>query len=188
LTIIATFGSIEYHNTMNLHLKLRGEQGHSWPKLTVTQKKHLNEYEIQGYTELDISLDNAPFSIGMNNKLFGQNRLWDTKTDSDNNIIADKLIWIDRFEIDEVDITHLFSKISYHSLEQGLLTIHDKCIRFNGHWYFDIGDNPYDWIIDINTQKTNEYRDTSYFSDFTILNNYTDHYHFINKIRKLLGI
>tara|TARA_R110001592_G_scaffold167787_1_gene403445 strand:+ start:18 stop:539 length:522 start_codon:yes stop_codon:yes gene_type:complete len=173
---------------MKLYLKLRGEQGHNWPILNIKQDGVFQKFEIIEFQEIDIDLDNAPFTLGMYNKLFGKNRIWDTKVDREGNIIADKIIWIERFEIDEVDIIHLLPKLSYNSIEQGFLTINDKCIRFNGNWSFDIGENPYDWIIDTNTKKTNEYRDTSYFSDFTILNNYTEHYHYINKIKKILGI
>jgi hypothetical protein len=66
--------------------------------------------------------------------------------------------------------------------------VHDACLRFNGDWHFPIGDNPYDWIIDTTYQQTNEYRDTSYFSDYTIINNYSEHYQYITKIRNLLDI
>jgi len=173
---------------MNLHLNLRGECGHNWPIIKIKQNAKVHEYEINEHKEIDIALDNAPFTIGMYNKLFGKNRIWDTKSNSNGDIIADKIIWIDRLEINEVDVAHLLPKLSYNSIEQGFLSIYDKCIRFNGDWLFDIGENPYDWIIDANTKQTNEYRDTSYFSDFTIINNYSGHYYYIKKIKKILGI
>jgi hypothetical protein len=124
----------------------------------------------------------------MYNKSFGTNQIWDTKLDESGNILADKFIQIKEIEIDEVSILWLLRKVDYNSKEQGYLMVTDNCLRFNGNWNFPIGENPYDWIIDTNTKRTNEYRDTSYFSDFTILNDYTDHYHFINKIKNLLDI
>lgn len=173
---------------MRLYLKLHGECGHSYPILTLKQNKKVLEFEIVKNQEIELDLENNTFSLGMYNKLFGENQIWDTKIDSEDNIVADKVIHIDRFKIDDVDIIHLLPKLTYDSIEHGFMPIHDACIRFNGHWVFPIEDNPYDWIIDMNTQQTNEYRDTSYFSDFTILNNYTDHYYYMNKIRKLLDI
>jgi len=173
---------------VRLYLEARGEQGYSYPKLTFKQNKKKLEFEIIENKEIDLDLDNANFTLGMYNKLFGKNQIWDTIIDRENNIIADKVIHIDRFEIDDVDIVHLLPKLTYESIEHGSMTIHDACIRFNGHWIFPIKDNPYDWIIDMNNQKTNEYRDTSYFSDYTIVGNYSEHYHHMNKIRKLLNI
>ena len=89
---------------MKLYLKLRGEQGHNWPILNIKQDGVFQKFEIIEFQEIDIDLDNAPFTLGMYNKLFGKNRIWDTKVDREGNIIADKIIWIERFEIDEVDI------------------------------------------------------------------------------------
>ena len=173
---------------MKLLLNIVGEMGHTWPVLTIEQNKKLHEFEIIESQVIEVSLDNSPFTLGMRNKLFGENRIWDTKVDKDNNIIADKLIKIDGFMIDEVDVVHLLKKLVYTSKEHGDITVGDACIRFNGYWVFPIQDNPYDWIIDMNTQRGNEYRDTSYFSDYTIVNNYSDHYHFINKIKQTLKI
>jgi len=173
---------------MNLKINALGSFCNSWPILTITQNNNKFEYSIQEETTLNIVLDNAPFQIGMYNKSFGTNRVWDTKTDSDGNIIQDKSIKINLIEIDEVDISHLLIKLDYNSIEQGYLTIHDSHIRFNGEWNFPTGKNPYDWIIDTTYQQTNEYRDVSYFSDSTIINNYRDHHHYIQKIKKLLDI
>jgi len=173
---------------MKLLLDLVGELGHSWPILTIEQNNKLHEYEIIESKVIEVSLDNSPFTLGMRNKLFGENRIWDTKSDKDGNIIADKVIQIKGFMIDEVDVVHLLSKMVYSSKEHSDITVHDAIIRFNGCWKFPITENPYDWIIDMNTQRTNEYRDVSYFSDYTIVNNYSEHYHFINKIKQTLGI
>lgn len=156
--------------------------------MTIIQAENKYEYQIEEETAVSVTLDNAPFQLGMYNKSFGTNRIWDTKTDSDGNIVADKFIKIKDIIIDEVSVLHLLTKIDYDSKEQGCTTVHDGCLRFNGYWKFNIGENPYDWIIDMRYQQTNEYRDTSYFSDYTIINNYSDHYHYINKIRKLLDI
>ena len=173
---------------MNLEIKAQGFFCNTWPIMTITQGENKYEYHLEEETDVSITLDDAPFQLGMYNKSFGTNHVWDTKTDDAGNITADKFIEIKEIQIDEVSILRLLSKVDYNSKEQGCLIVHDNCLRFNGGWNFSIGDNPYDWIIDTTYQKTNEYRDTSYFSDYTILNNYSDHYQYINKIKKLLDI
>lgn len=173
---------------MNLEIKAQGFFCNTWPVMTIIQAENKYEYQIEEETDVNATLDNAPFQIGMYNKSFGTNRVWDTKSDSSGNIVADKFIKIKDITMDGVSVLHLLVKMDYNSKEQGCYTIYDSCLRFNGNWNFDIGENPYDWIIDKTYQQTNEYRDTSYFSDYTIINNYSDHYHYINKIKKILDI
>lgn len=187
---------------MNLEIKAHGFFCNTWPVLTITQHGTKFEYPVEEETDISIVLDNAPFQLGMHNKnkqfrlvhsgmhnnSFSTNRVWDTKSDASGNIIADKFIELKEIKIDEVSVLRLLPKVDYDSEEQGSIAIHDNCLRFNGDLNFPISDNPYDWIIDTTYQQTNEYRDTSYFSDYTILNNYSDHYQYINKIKKLLDI
>ena len=173
---------------MNLEIKAHGFFCNTWPVLTIAQNGTKFEYSVENETDVSIVLDNAPFQLGMHNKSFGTNKIYDTKLDASGNILADKFIKIEEIKIDEVSVLRLLPKVDYNSKEQGSIIIHDSCLRFNGDWSFPIGNNPYDWIIDTTYQQTNEYRDTSYFSDYTILNNYSDHYQYINKIRKLLDI
>lgn len=173
---------------MKLYLKLRGEHSNSWPILTISQCETKFEYEITENFDISLDLNNEPFSIGMFNKNFGTKRIWDTKVDTDGKIIQDKIIWVDRLEIDEVDITNILKNIDYKSIENGYISVGDKCLRFNGYWNFDIGDNPYDWIIDARTQKTNQYRTIGYHSDYTLVGKYDEHHKYIDKIKKLLNV
>jgi hypothetical protein len=173
---------------MNLEIKAQGFFCNTWPVLTITQNGTKFEYSVENETDVSIVLDNAPFQLGMYNKSFGTNRVWDTKTDNNGNIVQDKFIKFTKISIDDVSVLPLLIKIDYNSKEQGCHIVHDACLRFNGDWHFPIGDNPYDWIIDTTYQQTNEYRDTSYFSDYTIINNYSEHYQYITKIRNLLDI
>lgn len=188
LTELPSTTSKDEYAIMNLEIKATGFFYNTWPILTITQNGTKFDYPIENETDVSIVLENAPFQLGMYNKSFGTNKIYDTKLDASGNILEDKFIKIEEIEIDEVSILWLLRKVDYNSKEQGCLIVHDNCLRFNGGWNFPIGDNPYDWIIDTTYQKTNEYRDTSYFSDYTILNNYGDHYQYINKIKKLLDI
>lgn len=188
LTELPSTTSKDEYAIMNLEIKATGFFYNTWPILTITQNGTKFDYPIENETDVSIVLENAPFQLGMYNKSFGTNKIYDTKLDASGNILEDKFIKIEEIEIDEVSILWLLRKVDYNSKEQGCLMVTDSCLRFNGEWNFPIGDNPYDWIIDTKYQKTNEYRDTSYFSDYTIINNYSDHYQYINKIRKILDI
>jgi len=178
----------ELPSTMNLTLNMQGSFCNGWPILTITQDENKYDHTIEEHTSVSMDLDNRPFRLGMYNKSFGNNHRWDTKTDQSGNILEDKFIKFTDILIDDVSVLHLLTKIDYNSKEQGCHIVHDSCLRFNGYWNFPIGDNPYDWIIDTIYQQTNEYRDTSYFSDYTIINNYAEHYPYIRKIRNILDI
>jgi len=173
---------------MNLKLDLLGTCVNTWPILTIKQGDKRYDYTVEGATVLDIDLDDDSFSLGMYNKSFGQNHVWDTKIDKDGAVVEDKYIQINRFEIDDVDISDLFMWMTYSSIEQGDQVLHDGVIRFNGCWNFDIPDNnPYNWIIDIRTPAPTDKKAVNYFSDYTMRDK-NEQYEIIQKIRNLLDI
>lgn len=170
---------------MNLKLDLVGTCVNTCPILTIKQGDKRYDYTVEGATVLDITLDDDSFSLGMYNKSFGQNRVWDTKIDEDDNVVEDKYIQINRFEIDEVDISDLFIWMTYSSIEQGDQVLHDGVIRFNGCWYFDMSDGiPYNWIIETRQPPPTERETVNYFSDFTVRDKH-EQYIMIEKIRDL---
>lgn len=170
---------------MNLKLDLVGTCVNTWPVLTIKQGDKRYDYTIEGASVLDIDLDDDSFSLGMYNKSFGQNHIWDTKIDEDGHVVEDKYIQINRFEIDDVDISDLFMWMTYSSIEQGDQVLHDGVIRFNGCWNFDISDGiPYNWIIDTRQPPPTERETVNYFSDFTVRDK-DEQYIMIEKIRDL---
>ena len=173
---------------MQLQMKLCGFYCNSWPRLTVKQdNKTIYEKVITDQHSLELDLENKPFSIGMKNKRFGLDNVWDTHVDADGNIIADKYIKIKRISLDDVEFEKNLHKLSYQSKEHGVILSHDKTIRFNGYWQFDVDNNPYDWIIDLNNRSdSNERTDVSYFSNYESHSNYDDHHKIIAEIREMI--
>ena len=175
---------------MLIKFNLFGQYCNSWPILKVLQHNEVvYEQEVIEQTKIELDLPATHIQFGMSNKSFGQNRRWDTKMDSNRNIIADKIILINSIHLDDVDITHLLSHIKYSSLEHGPLEVHDKAIRFNGSWSLDISNNTYDYIIGVNNNIANEInkdRKFSYFSNFSIVGDYSEHHETIEKIKSYL--
>ena len=125
---------------MNLEIKAQGFFCNTWPIMTIIQAENKYQYPLEEETDVSITLDDAPFQLGMYNKSFGTNHVWDTKTDDAGNITADKFIEIKEIQIDDVSILRLLSKVDYNSKEQGSIIVHDNCLRFNGDWNFAIGE------------------------------------------------
>ena len=173
---------------MNLRLELVGARVNTWPILTIKQGDKRYDFTVEGETVVDITLDDATFSLGMYNKSFGQNHVWDTSIDKQGNVLQDKFIQINSFLIDEVEINDLFMWMTYSSIEQGDQVLHDGVIRFNGCWHFDIQDGiPYNWIIDIRTPAPTDKKAVNYFSDYTVRDK-DEQYKMMDKIRKLINI
>lgn len=174
---------------MQICIDLQGSFCNSWPELTIVQDDLAINRSIENSQQIQIELQNKPFSIGMLNKSFGNNNVWDTNTDSNNNIVEDKSILINSLKIDDVEFVHHLNKLDYNSIEHGSLRIYDCTIRFNGQWTIGTGENPYNWIIDtVNTHNNNNdtRKNLSYFSGYNIVGDYSAHYQVISEIRELI--
>tara|TARA_R110002096_G_scaffold386324_2_gene580213 strand:- start:84 stop:485 length:402 start_codon:yes stop_codon:yes gene_type:complete len=133
-----------------------------------------------------MQIENKSFTIGMENKSFGKDNVWDTLVDNNGTITADKYLVIKNISLDDVNFENNLRKIPYQSTEHGPTIIHDQTIRFNGHWQIDTKDNPYNWIIDLANKKEGETRTVSYFSDYESHSNYDDHHKVIAEIREII--
>lgn len=174
---------------MHLEMEIEGFYCNSWPKLTIKQnnKTYYEEFIINSQ-KVVMQIENKPFTIGMENKSFGGNDVWDTTIDSEGNITADKYLVIKSISLDDVNFEHNLYKLPYQSIEHGETYSHDQSIRFNGYWKIDAEDNPYSWIIDLNNKKVDdETRKVSYFSDYQSHSNYDDHHQLIDEIRKIIS-
>ncbi len=174
---------------MRLEMDIEGFYCNSWPKLTIKQnnKTHYEEFVINSH-KVDMQLDNKPFTIGMENKSFGENNVWDTNIDENGNITADKYIGIKNISLDDVNFENNLYKLPYQSTEHGPVISHDQTIRFNGYWQIDVDVNPYDWIIDLlNRSDGNERTNLSHYSDYENHSNYDDHQKLIDEIRKIIS-
>ena len=172
---------------MQLSMELKGFYCNSWPILTVKQDcTTVFEQPIITTHTLLVQIENKPFTIGMENKSFGEDNIWDTTVDDKGNIIADKYIEIKTIALDDVDFQHNLSKLPYSNKEHGPTFIDDQIIRFNGYWDIDVNGNPYNWIIDLNNSRTKTRTNTSYFSDYESHGNFSAHQELIDKITKLI--
>ena len=66
---------------MNLEIKAHGFFCNTWPVLTIAQNGTKFEYSVENETDVSIVLDNAPFQLGMHNKSFGTNKIYDTNNE-----------------------------------------------------------------------------------------------------------
>lgn len=173
---------------MKLDLDLDSTWCNTWPVLTIKQHNNIVlEQEINQPTKIELELDYAPFSLGMFGKIFGVNHVWETWVDDNNNITHDKLIIINSFKLDDVEISDILHYLTMDTDQQGIINIYDRTLRFNGEWVFDITDSAYHWIIKTknqNKKRTGESK--SYFSDIEIVGDYTQHYEIIDRIKALM--
>jgi len=176
---------------MKIELTVTGAFCNTWPDLTIQQNDNVVFCNaIKNTTIISLTLDYAPFSVGMQNKNFGNNNVWDTLVDQDNNILADKLITVNEFLLDDVSILSLLPSIEYtDALSSASKFITDCTIRYNGFWKFNISSNAYDYIIDIkNSMNHNIKKEVNYQSDVSNIGNYDDHYAIMQKIKSALNI
>ena len=175
---------------MHLGMEVEGFYCNSWPKLTIKQNnKTLYEEFIVNSHIVDMQIENKSFTIGMEDKSFGTDNVWDTLVDNNGTITADKYHVIKNISLDDVNFEHNLHKLSYLSKEHGLTTSYDQIIRFNGCWQIDTEGNPYNWIIDLTNKKVDaETRKVSYFSDYESHGNYADHKVVIDEIKEILEI
>tara|TARA_R110000822_G_scaffold309489_1_gene439228 strand:- start:1535 stop:2062 length:528 start_codon:yes stop_codon:yes gene_type:complete len=172
---------------MHLGMEIKGFYCNSWPKLTIKQNnKILYEEFIVNSHIVDMQIENKSFTIGMENKSFGKDNVWDTLVDNNGTITADKYLVIKNISLDDVNFENNLRKIPYQSTEHGPTIIHDQTIRFNGYWQIDTKDNPYNWIIDLANKRESENRTVSYFSDYQSHSNYDDHHKVIAEIREMI--
>ena len=173
---------------MHLGMEIQGFYCNSWPKFTIKQNnKTIYEEFIVNSHVIDMQIENKSFTIGMENKSFGKDNVWDTIVDNNGTISADKYLRIKNISLDDVNFENNLHKLSYLSKEHGETYSHDQAIRFNGHWQIDVDNNPYDWIIDLNNRSdSNERTSVSYFSDYESHSNYDDHHKIIAEIREII--
>ncbi len=173
---------------MRLEMEIEGFYCNSWPKLTIKQNNN-TQYEelVINSQKVDMQIENKQFTIGMENKSFGKDNLWDTIVDNNGTITSDKYLMIKTISLDDVNFEHNLYKLPYQSVEHGETYSHDQSIRFNGFWQIDVDNNPYEWIIDLNNRSDiNERTNVSYFSDYESHSNYDDHHKIIDEIRKII--
>lgn len=182
---------------VNLYLKLIPTECNGWPNLIVEfNKKVIFNQLIKTTQELTLSIDdctnhNNQLIIGMNNKSFGKNKIWDTLT-KDNKIIKDKTLKIEQAKLDDVDILDLLNKnlfrvnlVDQQPSYYPTKIYANSTMNYNGYFFINFDIPLYNSLTN---QKFKQEKDEnlSYFSNYTLKFHYEDEIKLIEKIEKKL--
>lgn len=181
---------------MELLLNVVGSYCNSWPNLVVElNQKKIFDGPIENEQEIKIKCDDLldkgnNLVVGMNNKSFGKNGVWDTVT-KDNKIVADKKIKIKNFKLDGIDCKSLFGgRFVVKRTDRQPTYFPDKIESFdemyyNGYFSLKFDLPLYNFIIN-KKYKQELSDDISYFSNYTKVFHYEEEIEIINSIKEIL--
>ena len=183
---------------MKINVELVGTFCNSWPNLIIEiNKNKIYDAVIEGEQNIDIEYNDADllhegntFVIGMNNKKFGENNQWDTKSQN-NEIVEDKTIQIKSTKLNGVDCMMLFNNKLYvkpvgkqpsyfPDVVESIGTI-----NYNGYFTFGFDMPLYNYLINKKYKRTMD-QDVSYFSNYTKVFHYDEEIEIINSIKGIL--
>ena len=183
---------------MKINVELVGTFCNSWPNLIIEiNKNKIYDAIIEGEQNIDIEYNDADllhegntFVIGMNNKKFGENNQWDTKSQN-NEIVEDKTIQIKSTKLNGVDCMMLFNNKLYvkpvgkqpsyfPDVVESIGTI-----NYNGYFTFGFDMPLYNSLINKKYKRTMD-QDVSYFSNYTKVFHYDEEIEIINSIKGIL--
>lgn len=181
---------------IKLDIKIRGTFCNSWPRLVVefNNKKIFHE-EIQNDQELSITLDTVQDNdnlliLGMDNKSFGTNRVWDTKI-INNVVTEDKKIIIDSLKLNDIECKDLFKQKFYvkragkqPSYFPDVVNSYST-MNYNGYFKLNFSLPLYNDLINQKYKKPID-QNKSYFSNYTKTFHYEGEKEKINEISNLL--
>lgn len=178
-----------------LEIKVKSSYCNHWPQLTVTFNN--NDIFSKNIVEkekivLELNHQNKnTLKIGLNNKSFGTNNIWDTQTDQDGNIIADLNLILEDVLIDDVSIIDILFKNMYFVDNTSGQPIQnekifcDGTINFNGFYTFEYSLPLLNSIINQKFKIPLD-NDMSYFSNYTKTFHYEDDLRIIQEIESIL--
>lgn len=184
---------------MKIDLNLVGTFCNSWPNLIVEiNKNKIYDGIIEGSKNLQLEYNDADlydkgntFVIGMNNKKFGADYQWDTKS-INNEIIEDKTIIVKSVKLDDVDCLVLFeNKFYVKTVDKQPSYFPDVVesngqMHYNGYFTFAFDTPLYNSLIN-KKYKRNIDQNVSYFSNYTKVFHYDEEIKAINDIKEILG-
>lgn len=167
-----------------------------WPELTVQfNDKNIFCKNISEEQTIDLILNHQSenrLKIGLSNKRFGIENIWDTQTDQDGNIISDlKLILVDVL-IDGISIIDILLKNMYHTNntsgqpQNNKKIYSDGNINFNGFFEFKYSLPLLNSIIN-QKFKIPVDNNVSYFSNYTKAFHYDNDLKIIEEIEEILN-
>ena len=183
---------------MKINVELVGTFCNSWPNLIIEiNKNKIYDAVIEGEQNIDIEYNDADllqegntFIIGMNNKRFGGNNQWDTKSQN-NEIVEDKTVQIKSTKLNGVDCMTLFNNKFYvkpvDKQQSYFPDVVESMGTMNYNGYFTFGfDMPlYNSLINKKYKQTIN-QDVSYFSNYTKVFHYDEEIEIINYIKGVL--
>lgn len=183
---------------MKINVELVGTFCNSWPNLIIEiNKNKIYDAVIEGeqhiqidYEDTDLLGEGNTFVIGMNNKRFGNNNQWDTKS-KNNKIVEDKTIQVKSVKLDGVECMMLFNnKFFVKTVGQQPSYFPDVVesigtMNYNGYFTFSFDMPLYKSLIN-KKYKREMNKDLSYFSNYTKVFHYDEEIEIINSIKEIL--
>lgn len=182
---------------INLSLDIEGTECNTWPNLIIEfNKKIIYNNNIQNKKTINLELSNIKqdkneLILGMNNKSFGKNNVWDTIS-KDNKIIKDKTLIIIDCKLNDVSVLDILKNNLYRiNLVDKQPSYYptkiyaDGVMNYNGYFFITFDLPLYNSII-IQKHKTEKNTNISYFSNYTLKFHYEDEIKLIKKIEDKL--
>ena len=181
---------------MKIDIEVIGTHCNTWPTLVLeinNDKVYCGTVKSRQKISLEyksLKQQGNKLVIGMTNKSFGGNGVWDTVS-KNNVVIEDKTIEILSLKLDDVDCKDLFKNRFYVKRTDKQPSYFPDVIEsigvmnYNGYFSFDFDLPLYGSIINKKfKQDTN--KDLSYFSNYTKVFHYEEEIKVINEINAIL--
>ena len=181
---------------MKIAIDIKSTFCNTWPNLIVEINKQeifSGKIENEQTVELEFNeLQNSGnrFVVGMNNKSFGKNGVWDTKI-KDNKIIQDKTLKIESIRLDDVECKSLMQNTFHiHKVDRQPTYFPEKLdstgmMNYNGYFTFSFDLPLYNSLINQKYKKPLD-ESISYFSNYTKVFHYEEEIKSINSIYDVL--
>jgi hypothetical protein len=180
---------------MKISVKAIGTFCNTWPNLVIEiNNQKIYDGLLEGAQDIELYHDDLlkkgnMFVIGMNNKSFGKNRIWDTKSEN-NKIIEDKSIKIQSLKLEGVECKDLFgNKFHVRRVDKQPSYFPDQVeavdtMNYNGYFCFGFDLPLYNFLINKKFKKAT--KKISYFSNYTKVFHYEHEEKIIREIEKNL--
>ena len=192
--------SNQINDPLQIQIDLTGHVCNTWPIFYVAiDRQQIYNGFIKERQSIQLEVESTSpefiFSIGMEDKQFGQENIWDTKVDKFNKIIEDKKIEIHDIKFNDVSILDILQKNPYQIKFTGQQKKEevpnplylDNEICYNGAWCCDVFLPIYNWII-VKKFKQDIQSGISEFSDYSQLFHYSKEEKIIKEIKELLKL
>jgi hypothetical protein len=181
---------------MKIDIEVCGTFCNTWPNLIVElNDEKIHDHTIEGEQSISMEVDNLiqknnKIFVGMNNKSFGKNKIWDTETHN-NEIKKDKTIRVLSIKLDGVECKDLFDNKFHVKRSDKQPTYFPDVVEsvdtmnYNGYFGFSFDLPLYNSLISKKFKKESDDA-VSYFSNYTKVFHYEGEKKIINEVKKHL--